>query len=96
MRPWPRCLAWVVWLPGSSSTRRCATRFWRVLYAAPSQVVITPFQDLFGHREQVNVPGTVSETNWSYRLPTGMDQLEGDAAAMERLSRLARESGRAR
>jgi isoamylase len=67
-----------------------------VLYAAPSQLVVTSFPDLFGHREQLNVPGTVAESNWSYRLPTGMDQLEADAATVERLSRLARQSGRAR
>jgi 4-alpha-glucanotransferase len=66
------------------------------LYQAPSQMVIVPFQDLFGHREQLNLPGTVSDTNWSYRLPVDIAHLEGDGAANERLARLARESGRAR
>jgi isoamylase len=66
------------------------------LYRAPSQLVIVPFQDLFGHREQVNVPGTVTEKNWSYRLPFDQAQLEGGEGSTERLSRLAKESGRGR
>jgi isoamylase len=67
-----------------------------VLYRSPSQLVIVPFPDLFGQREQLNVPGTVGETNWSYRLPVDVGQLEGDGEASARLSRLARDSGRAR
>ena len=67
-----------------------------LLYQAPSQLVITPFADLFGQREQINVPGTLDESNWSYRLPVDIGQLEADGAAIERLSRLARESGRGR
>ncbi len=66
------------------------------LYQAPSQLAIVPFQDLFGHREQLNVPGTVGDSNWSYRLPMDIDTLEADTAASERLARLARDSGRAR
>jgi 4-alpha-glucanotransferase len=32
----------------------------RVLYAAPSKLVVIPFQDAFGQRERINVPGTVA------------------------------------
>jgi isoamylase len=67
-----------------------------VLYAAPSQLVIQPFQDLFGHRERINVPGTVSDTNWSYRTPMTVEALEKDAESIDRLARLAREYGRHR
>jgi 4-alpha-glucanotransferase len=67
-----------------------------VLYRAPSQLVITPFQDLFGHREAVNAPGTVSDLNWSYRMPAAIETLGEDAATAERLAALALEVGRKR
>jgi 4-alpha-glucanotransferase len=66
------------------------------LYRAPSQLVIVPFQDLLGHRERVNVPGTVSDANWSYRMPMSIEQLINDNAGAERLRQLAREHARAR
>jgi 4-alpha-glucanotransferase len=65
------------------------------LYAAPSELTLTPFQDLFGHRERVNVPGTESDDNWIYRLPVTIDALEQDAEAIARLRMLAVRSGRA-
>jgi 4-alpha-glucanotransferase len=66
----------------------------RVLYAAPSQLTISPLQDLLGARERVNVPGTVAETNWSYRMPQDLGALAGDRDTTLRLARLARETGR--
>jgi 4-alpha-glucanotransferase len=65
------------------------------LYRAPSQLVIIPFQDLLGHRERTNVPGTVSDSNWSYRMPMSIDELAGDKTTAERLQLLAREHARA-
>ena len=64
------------------------------LYQAPSQLVISPLQDLFGERERINVPGTVSDANWTYRMPRPIEALEKDEAAVTRLASLARESGR--
>ncbi|HEY0712374.1 MAG TPA: 4-alpha-glucanotransferase, partial [Polyangia bacterium] len=66
------------------------------LYRAPSQIVIQPFQDLLGHRERINVPGTVSDTNWSYRMPMTVEALEKDTATIARLAQLAQEFGRHR
>jgi isoamylase len=63
--------------------------FLRVLYAAPSRLVIVPFQDVFGHRERINVPGTVADTNWSYRTPLTVEQLLADRAASRRMRALA-------
>lgn len=39
------------------------------LFAGPARHVIVYFTDLFGETESYNVPGTVSEANWSLRLP---------------------------
>jgi 4-alpha-glucanotransferase len=66
----------------------------RVLYAAPSELTISPFQDLLGARERVNVPGTVNETNWTYRMPMDLGALAADRDTRERLARLAEETGR--
>jgi 4-alpha-glucanotransferase len=66
----------------------------RVLYAAPSQLTINPLQDLLGTRERVNVPGTVAETNWSYRMSMDLSALAADGGTRERLARLAQETGR--
>ena len=66
----------------------------RVLYAAPSELCLLPFQDLLGTRERVNVPGTVNDSNWTYRMPMDVDALRADHATTARLAQLAGESGR--
>ncbi|HQR29897.1 MAG TPA: 4-alpha-glucanotransferase [Anaeromyxobacteraceae bacterium] len=64
--------------------------------ASGSDLLLLPFQDALGARERVNVPGTVNEENWSYRIPALLPALLDDQAAAERLSALARRTGRAR
>jgi 4-alpha-glucanotransferase len=66
----------------------------RVLYQAGSDLCLLPFQDLLGHREQINVPGSVNDKNWTYRTPMSVSDLLGDRALNERLLRLAVESRR--
>jgi 4-alpha-glucanotransferase len=66
----------------------------RVLYAAPSTLLAISFQDALGSRERVNVPGTVAATNWTYRMPMNLASLMDDRATVERLARLAAETGR--
>ena len=64
------------------------------VYQSPSELVLFPFQDLFGARERVNTPGTVNDENWTYRSPLTVEALEEDIAATARLAALAAESGR--
>ena len=45
-------------------------------------------------RERVNVPGTVTDENWTYRMPSNLAALHADAAARERLRGLAARTGR--
>jgi 4-alpha-glucanotransferase len=59
-------------------------------YASGSDLVLVPFQDCFGDRDRINVPGTLNQDNWSYRMPRAVEELVGDAASTERLSALAR------
>jgi 4-alpha-glucanotransferase len=45
-------------------------------------------------RERVNVPGTVTAENWTYRMPSDLSALHADAKGRERLRALAARSGR--
>jgi 4-alpha-glucanotransferase len=67
-----------------------------MVYSAGSDLVLLPFQDAFGARERVNVPGTVTEDNWTYRIPMELSALAADSATRARLHGLAVRSGRAK
>ena len=67
-----------------------------LIYRSGSDLVLLPYQDLVGARERVNVPGTVNDENWSYRVPMLLSALLADRTAAERLAALARKTGRLR
>jgi 4-alpha-glucanotransferase len=56
----------------------------RVLYAAPSIVTVLPMQDLFGWSARINTPATISESNWSYRLPIPLERIATSHAMQSR------------
>jgi 4-alpha-glucanotransferase len=67
------------------------------LYASPARLVVLPIQDLFGWSDQINYPGTVSDSNWSYSLPFTLKQRSRVLQVRSRIKRLrsmARESAR--
>jgi 4-alpha-glucanotransferase len=69
------------------------------LFASGSDLLILPVQDVFGWRERINVPATVNDENWTYRLPWAVDTLDHQPEAQERAARLrewARRYDRAR
>ena len=66
----------------------------QLVYDAPSAMTINPLQDLLGTRERVNVPGTVAETNWCYRMAQDLASLAADRPTRERLAALAESAGR--
>ena len=67
------------------------------LYAAGSDLVVIPLQDVYGGRERINVPATVGPQNWGYRTPWTVEELGGAAnvAVAARLRSLAVRHGRA-
>jgi 4-alpha-glucanotransferase len=65
-----------------------------LLAGAGSDLLLLPFQDALGHRERINVPGTVSDANWTYRLPMALPALAADLATRDRLRALAARHGR--
>jgi 4-alpha-glucanotransferase len=64
------------------------------IYGAGSDLLLLPFQDALGRRERVNVPGTVTAENWTYRIPMDLAALSSDLATRERLRSLAVRTGR--
>jgi 4-alpha-glucanotransferase len=66
----------------------------RVIYAAPSEIVAVPFQDALGSRERINLPGTVQDGNWTYRMAMTLAALREDRPAAQRLAKLSTETSR--
>jgi 4-alpha-glucanotransferase len=69
----------------------------RVSYDSGSDLLLLPFQDIFGWTERINTPATITDENWTWRLPWPIDTLAGQPEALERtrtLRKWAEESGR--
>ena len=68
-----------------------------VLFASGSRHLILPIGDVFGWRDRINQPATVSGNNWTWRLPWPCDRLSSqpDAIAVAtQLREWARRHGR--
>jgi 4-alpha-glucanotransferase len=67
------------------------------LYASGSDLLIVPLQDIFGWRDRINQPATVSDSNWTWRLPWPADRVSSEpeaVAAAAQLTEWARKYGR--
>jgi 4-alpha-glucanotransferase len=53
-----------------------------------SNLVLLPIQDVFGWRDRINHPATISPMNWTYVLPWPVDRMTGQPEARERAARL--------
>jgi 4-alpha-glucanotransferase len=53
------------------------------LFASGSNTLILPIGDIFGWRDRINQPATVSESNWTWRLPWPSDRMSNEPAAMQ-------------
>ncbi len=58
------------------------------LFASPSRLMMAPVQDLFGWEERINLPGSIDDSNWTYRLPETIERLSADPAIRQRMSKL--------
>ena len=68
-----------------------------VMYRSASEELFFPVQDLFGWFHRINVPATVGEHNWTWKLPWPVDALAANDTANERqqtLRRLSEETDR--
>ncbi len=58
------------------------------LYASPSVLTVEPLQDLFIWSARINRPGTVSDFNWSWRLPLPIERLREKPWIASRIAKL--------
>jgi 4-alpha-glucanotransferase len=80
--------------PWSSSVRDALLE---ALMHSQAELVVLPLQDVFGWDDRINIPGTVADTNWTWRLPEPLDRFVTLDEARERagtLKRWSHESGR--
>ena len=71
--------------------------FTRAVLGSSSWLVVFQITDMFAMTARFNTPGSVASTNWSYRLPRTVKELDEDPALLQQtqmFSRLAQESGR--
>lgn len=67
------------------------------VYASPASLAILPIQDLFGWKDRINVPGTIDDINWRWRLPFDPAHAMDDPALrarVEKVRALAERTGR--
>lgn len=50
---------------------------------AGSDVLLLPIQDIFGWPDRINVPATVGEHNWTWKVPLTVEALATDTTALE-------------
>lgn len=58
------------------------------LLASGSDLTLLPVQDVFGWRNRINEPATITDDNWTFRLPWAVDRLDGVPEAREGQARL--------
>jgi len=58
------------------------------LIASGSALALSVIQDVFGWRDRINEPATITDRNWTFRLPWLCDRLDDESTARERQMRL--------
>ena len=92
-RAWPE-------FQGVPVTKQFTPDIHRAMLAAAlnssSSLCILPWQDVLGTRDRINLPGTMSDSNWAYRITQDAQELLTDAQAREAAERLAKLTASAR
>ena len=58
----------------------------KLLFSSKSALTLFLAQELLGAKERINVPGTVNEQNWTWRLARPIEDLEADPALGQRFA----------
>jgi 4-alpha-glucanotransferase len=57
-----------------------------LLFSARSELTLVLVNELLGDKSRINTPGTVNDTNWTWRLPRPIEELREDAKLAARFS----------
>ena len=57
----------------------------KLLYSAKSDLTLLLAQEIIGDKTRINLPGTVTDQNWTWRLPKTLEELRADAALATRM-----------
>lgn len=77
-------------LPAAPGDPRVRDVLLEALFASASDLVLLPVQDVFGWRDRINEPATVTGDNWTFRLRWPSDRLGDVPEACERQDTLRR------
>ncbi len=69
----------------------------RTALGAGSNICLFPWQDVLGTRDRINLPGTMGESNWSYRIAQNVEALLSESetrTAAEQLAPWTSDAGR--
>ena len=83
--------------PPREFTDQLHEAFTRAVLQSPSWLAVFQITDVLGMTARFNTPGSVAPTNWTYRLPNTVKELDADPvllAQTEMFARLAQETGR--
>jgi 4-alpha-glucanotransferase len=70
--------------PDSEFTTTLRDALLEMLFASGSDLLVLPYQDVFGWTDRINVPATVDKRNWTARLRWAVDTLDAQPEAVER------------
>ena len=70
--------------PASPFTDAVRDTILELLYAAASEIVLLPIQDVFGWKDRINTPALISDENWTWRLPWLADDIPDEPSARDR------------
>lgn len=93
-------LNWIGWKKDAPAevTLELHSAMCRKLFAAPSRLAVLMITDLFATSQRYNVPGPMSDSNWTERLELKVSEFDAQPSLLSRvkaIEKLAVESGRA-
>jgi len=69
---------------GADFSPRLRDALLETLFVSGSDLLVLPIQDVFGWRDRINLPGSFSADNWTWRLMWPTDRLASTPEARER------------
>jgi 4-alpha-glucanotransferase len=78
----------VLAVPGDADDEKRELYLLDQLFQAPSFLALVLAQELLGERARINLPASVGNHNWTYRLPASLESLASDPRIAERLARI--------